>query len=139
MLIKQKSPLFPRNLALGTYGKLLIVFLTKVNLLYLLYWTAWRCLLKAKLFAENFSKYSNLYDSDIFLPVLSFWTNLKLNNISVTPKMVEKVIMNIDLSKASGPDCILVVVINNCEPQLSYILAELFNKHIKESCFPDCW
>ena len=53
--------------------------------------------------------------------------------------MVEKVIMNIDLSKASGPDCILVVVINNCEPQLSYILAELFNKHIKESCFPDCW
>ena len=96
-------------------------------------------MLKAKLFAENFSKYSNLYDSDIFLPVLSFLTNLKLNNISVTPKMVEKVIMNIDLSKTSGPDCILVVVIKNCEPELSYILAELFNKYIKESCFPDCW
>ena len=27
----------------------------------------------------------------------------------------------------------------NCEPELSYILAELFNKCLKESCFPDCW
>ena len=32
--------------------------------------------------------------------------------ISVTPKMVKKVIMNLDLSKASGPDCIPVVVRN---------------------------
>ena len=34
MLIKQKSPSLPRNLALGTFGKLLIVFSTKLNLLY---------------------------------------------------------------------------------------------------------
>ena len=53
--------------------------------------------------------------------------------------MVKKVIMNLDLSKASGPDCIPVVVLKNCEPELSYILTELFNKCLKESCFPDCW
>ena len=53
--------------------------------------------------------------------------------------MVKKVIMNLDLSKASGPDCIPVVVLKNCEPELSYILAELFNMCLKESCFPDCW
>ena len=47
--------------------------------------------------------------------------------------------MNLDLSKASGPDCIPVVVLKNCEPELSYILAELFNMCLKESCFPDCW
>ena len=52
-------------------------------------------------------------------------TNLKLHNISVTPKMVEKVITNLDSSKTSGPDCIPVVVLKNCEPELSYILAEL--------------
>ena len=44
--------------------------------------------------------------------------------------MVKNVIMNLDLSKASGPDC---------EPELSYISAELFNKCLKESCFPDYW
>ena len=47
--------------------------------------------------------------------------------------------MNLDLSKASGPECIPVVVLKNCEPELSYILAELFNKCLKESCFSDCW
>ena len=39
--------------------------------------------------------------------------------------MVKKVIMNLDLSKVSGPDCIPVAVLKNCEPELSYILAEL--------------
>ena len=53
--------------------------------------------------------------------------------------MVKKVIKNFDSSKASGPDCIPMVVLKNCEPELSYILAKLFNKCLKESCFPDCW
>ena len=94
---------------------------------------------KAKLFPENFSMNSNLDDSGISLPVFPSRTNLKLHNISVTPKMVRKVVMNLDLSKASGPDCIPVVVLKNCELELSYILAELFNKCLKESCFPDSW
>ena len=41
----KKSPSLPRNMALGTFGKLPIVFSTMVNLLYLLYSTAWRCCL----------------------------------------------------------------------------------------------
>ena len=47
--------------------------------------------------------------------------------------------MNLGLAKAFGPDCIPVVVLKNCEPELSYILAELFSKCFKESCFPDYW
>ena len=93
---------------------------------------------KAKLFAKNFSKNSNLDDSGISLLVFPSRTNLKLH-ISLTPKMVKKVILNLDLPKASGPDCISVVVPKNCEVERSYILAELFNKCLKESYFPDCW
>ena len=74
---------------------------------------------KAKLFAENFSLNSNLDDSGVSLPVFPSRTSLKLYNISVTPKMVRKVAMNLDLSKASGPDFIPVVVLKNCEPELS--------------------
>ena len=40
--------------------------------------------------------------------------------------MVKKVITNRDSSKVSGLDCIPVVVLQNCESELSYILAELF-------------
>ena len=78
---------------------------------------------KAKLFAEN----SNLDDLGISLPVFPSRTNLTLDNISVTPKMIKKVIMNLDLLKISGPDCIPVVVLKNCEPELSFILAEFLN------------
>ena len=94
---------------------------------------------KAKSFAKDFSLNSNLDDSGVSLSVFPSRTNLKLHNISITPKMVRKVVMNLDFSKASGPDCIPVVVLKNCELELSYILAELFNKCLKESCFPDCW
>ena len=31
-----------------------------------------------------------------------------------------------------------MVVLKNCEPELSYVLAELFNKCLKESCSLDC-
>ena len=53
--------------------------------------------------------------------------------------MVKKVITNLHLSKSSGPDCIPVVVLKNCERDLSYIPAELFTVCLKESCFLDCW
>ena len=73
---------------------------------------------KAKLFAENFSKNFILDGSGISLLVSPFRTNLKLHNITVTSKMNKKVIMNLDLSKASGPDYIPMVVLKNCEPEL---------------------
>ena len=47
--------------------------------------------------------------------------------------MVKKVITNLDSSKASGLDCIPMVVLKNCEPELSYILAGLLNRYLKVS------
>ena len=48
--------------------------------------------------------------------------------------MVKKAIMNLDFSKAYiYPDFIPVVVLKKCEPERSYILAELFNKCLKVS------
>ena len=94
---------------------------------------------KTKLFAENFSKNSNLDNSGISLPDFPSRTNSKLHNVSVTPKMVKKILTNFDLSRSSGPDCNPVVVRKNCELERSYILVELFNKCLKESYFPDCW
>ena len=106
-----------------TFGVLLIVFSTKVNLFSLLYSTAQRCcalhLTKQNCLLKTFVRTLNLDDSGIALPVFPYRTNLKLHNIDVTPKMVKKVIIYIDLSKASAPDCIPVVVLNICEPKRS--------------------
>ena len=87
----------------------------------------------------KFSKNSNPGDSGISLLVFPSRTNLKLHNISITQKMVRKVISNIDSSKTSCPDCIPVVVLRNCESEVSYVLAEPFNMCLKKSYFPDCW
>ena len=86
---------------------------------------------KAKLFAGNFPENSN--------PVFASGNSLKLLSISIAPKIVKKVITSLDSSKASGPDCIPAVVLKNCCPGLSCILAEIFNMCLKDSCFPDCW
>ena len=126
MLLKQKSPSLPRNLVLRTYVKLLIVFLTKINLLYLLYSTAQRCC------------HLHLIEQNCLLPFFPFRTNLELHNISVTPKMVKKVITNLDSSKAYDPGCIPVMVLKNCESELSYILVELLIMCLKEFFFSDC-
>ena len=53
--------------------------------------------------------------------------------------MIKKVVINLNLSKASGPDCVPVMFLKNCELELFYTLAELFNECLKESCFPGCW
>lgn len=51
-------------------------------------------------------------------------------------KTVKKVMINLDSSKASVPDCTPVVVQINC--YLSYTLSDLINMRLKESCFAGC-
>ena len=45
-------------------------------------------------------------------------------------------IINLDSSKVSGPDCVPVVLLKNLSLN---ILAELFKTCLKESCFLDFW
>ena len=95
---------------------------------------------KAKLFAKNFfAKNSNPVDLAISLPLFLSITTLKLHNISVTPKNVKMVITNLDSSKVSGHNCIPVVVLENCEPELSFKLAELVKRFLKQPFLPDFW
>ena len=87
-------------------------------------------LIKQNCSLETFLR--NLKVSRISLTSLASWTNMKLHNIPLTPKLVRMVITKLDLWKVSGPNCVSVVVLKNCESELSYILPELF-----KTCFPD--
>ena len=86
---------------------------------------------KAKLLTENLSKNFSFCDADITLPVFPSRTNLQLLNFSIAPKMVKEVMENLALSRASGTDGIPVVVLKNCEDELSYVLTEFLNKCLK--------
>ena len=120
MLIKQKSLSLPRNLGFRTFGKLLIMFSAKVNLLYLLYLMAWRCrplhLRKQNCLVKTFLR-TLILMTHVFLYLFSLQELIWNCIIYLTLKVVEKVIMNPDLPKASGLDCILVVALKNYEPK----------------------
>ena len=70
--------------------------------------------------------------------ILGILHSAPCDNNYVTVKSVKIVITNLNLSKAFGPDCTPVVVLKNCKPEHSCILAGIFNMCLKESCFPDC-
>ena len=52
-------------------------------------------------------------------------------NITVIPKLVEKSMTNLNLSKVSGSDYFPVVILTNCEAEISYILAAYFSICLK--------
>ena len=53
--------------------------------------------------------------------------------------MVKKAISDLKGYKTSGLDGMPIVVLNNCEPAVSFILIGLFNLCYKKSCLPGCW
>ena len=81
----------------------------------------------------------DLDDSGIFLPVFLSRNNLKFHNVSVSLRMAKKVLPNLDSLNTSDRNCIAVVVLKNCGPELLHILAESCNIYLKECCFPYCW
>ena len=136
MLLKQKSSLHPRNLALETFGELLTVFSTKVNLLYLLYSTDQRCCV-LHLIKQNYLLKSFLRTL-IFMTLVSLYLFFLLElNCIIYPQLRRWLKRSMQtLIHQRHPDCIPVVVLKNCESELSFILDELFNMCLKESCFP---
>ena len=132
MLVKQNDSITSQNFGCGDFWRIVNSFLDKGKLA-IPPFNSFEVLCpasgKAKLFPENFFRSSNLDKSCISLPpVFPSRTNLTMHNISVTPKMVKRVIINLDLLKVAGPYCISVVVLKNCWPEICYVLAELFNK-----------
>ena len=88
---------------------------------------------KANLFARNSSCNSTQ------LPYFPSRTEQRLSSKNITAKMGSRAIDDLDASKATCPDRIPAIVLKMCSPELSPVLAKLYNKCLAESCFPSCW
>ena len=99
MRTKQNGSSLATNLAVGSFGKLLIVFTKKYPIPFL--FNGLEVLSSGSdeeeehLFVKIISKKTNLNDSGIYLLDFSSRTSQKLHNISVTPKMFKKVLTNL--------------------------------------------
>ena len=137
MLIKQKILSLCRNFRYwDVWQNLLILFSTKVNLIYLLHLMGlWCCLMRLvrQSFVEIFSKISNHDGSGIFLHIFSSRTKLNCIIFLELSSCIGRVLANFDYSEVSSFLCVPVLVLKNCEPELVYILAEFFNLCLNES------
>lgn len=117
---KQDSPVTPKNLVSVTSGKLQIVFLNEVNLFFL-YSKIPIChqhLLRRSSSLNSFLKYIHESGSCflIYLVLKAVCFPSRNNtkfDISVIPEMIMEVIHAPDSTKASNPDCILVVFLKS--------------------------
>ena len=94
---------------------------------------------KATLLNEYFISQSIPPNSNIPLPDFSYVTDARLGHINVTPTLVHKILSNLDVSKACGPDKINNKILKQCASSLCVPLSNLFNKSLSLGIFPSQW
>mgnify|MGYP000214015124 FL=1 len=62
-----------------------------------------------------------------------------MQDITVTSKRIEKLLSNLSLHKAAGPDQIKPIILNNLLTPLSPILKHLFQKSLDYGTLPPIW
>ena len=91
---------------------------------------------KAELFAKQFSYNSTLDDTGHVLLQIQLKTDVNLSSIHITPKLVVDVLSSFStLLKLQAPMKSLQVALQNCSPDLFFIICRLFRKCIEESCY----
>ena len=90
---------------------------------------------KANLFARNFSCNFTLDDGSQQLPDFPSRTEQRLSSKNITAKIVSLQSTILMHPKPLAPTEFQPL----CSPELSPVLAKLYNKCLVESCFPSCW
>ena len=96
---------------------------------------------KAKLFNDYFVTNSTMEEppEGFALPPMHFSTNASLSEIHFNPYKVCKVLKELKVNKANGPDLISNRMLKELAEVLSKPLSDMFNKSMQLGAFPDCW
>ena len=62
-----------------------------------------------------------------------------IDDLVVTEDGVRKLLQNIDVKKAVGPDCLPNIVLKKCAKEVAPALASIFNKSIQTGAVPKDW
>ena len=96
---------------------------------------------KADIFNNHFASIASL-DHDTPLPRLpdfQFDTNARIDNIETTELEVKRLLTQLSMHKATGPDGIGNRVLKHCSNTLCKPLTVLFNKSLADGAFPRTW
>jgi hypothetical protein len=73
------------------------------------------------------------------LPPLAIRTTKCIDWITISPEIVEKVLLHLDCSKAAGPDGIQNTILKHCSKTLNTPLSLLFNQSLMKGTLPAEW
>ena len=73
------------------------------------------------------------------LPDFVSLTDTQIETIILTPEEIYRILKNLNVSKALGPDKISNRILKECAVSLSEPLARLFNLSLAQGIFPSCW
>ena len=93
---------------------------------------------KAELFNRYFASHSQLPPGPD-LPLLTYKTTSRLTHINLTKSHVLKVLTQLKISKATGPDGVGNFILKLAAPILANPLCHLFNVSLSRGIFPDIW
>ena len=95
---------------------------------------------RAKAFNDYFySVFINESHVEDDLPVIDEFVNLDLCNIYIEKEEVEKLLKEVNASKAGGPDEIPGRILKECSMSLAPSLTMIFNLSLQTGKFPNCW
>ena len=93
---------------------------------------------KANLLASTFASNSNLVEQDFQAPLYPTST-IAMSPIKFSKWKVQKVLLQLNTSKSSGPDGIPAIVLKPCAPELALILNKLFQLSYNLGIFLFSW
>jgi hypothetical protein len=94
---------------------------------------------KANLLNEFFCLQSTIIDSGKKLPPINSGMPQVLENVIITPDDVKDVLINLDTSKALGPDSISPRILKEAADILTPHLCRLYNLSLNSKQFPSAW
>ena len=93
---------------------------------------------KANPFTSTFATNSNL-DGQDFQPPLYPTSTITMSPIKFSTRKVQKVLLQLNTSKSSGPDGRPAIVLKSCAPELAPVLNKLFQLSYNLEIFPSSW
>ena len=94
---------------------------------------------KAALLAKIFAEKMQVGDPNRPPPVLPREADHTITSVLVTAEQVEKVLRDVDVGKATGPDNISPRILKNCARELSGPLATIFAACLEHKKWPAAW
>ena len=94
---------------------------------------------KAELLADLFSAKMTVPDPTRPPPRLTQECDQLLTTVEVTQERVERLLREVDIRKATGPDDVSPQVLRHCSSELAGPLSEVFKACVRENTWPSVW